>query len=348
MRRLLLLSACLLPLALPAAEDAAAATLKAQQRVYDGIMSDSDVYAGEGIVSLKSFGDDLARAKASGRERARANMVEGIRVRVVSKTTDTQSNGADGSKEEVKAESSSSADLELEGIQYKYLDGYPKEGQLTVLAYLSKEEWQRQSDKRMLGYRPLRGLRLWGGVIENQSLNDIPMNSPSDGPTVASNGSKGGGSSSSVTLGGDFYWSSWIVGVGASFANKDVFQWQPKLNAYELRSQPWSILHLKAGYEWTPWATRVQVVLPLQAEYNFLNWDPYFAQSFGVAGGLRLRYWASDRVAFDVGGLWHYGLSQEDIKGRGGESMYISRALKAAQFGGTAPELSVGVLWNGF
>lgn len=325
-----------------------AATDPKAQKVYDGIMSDSDVYAGEGVVMLTSFGGDINKAKASGRERARSNMVEGIRVRIVSKTTDTQSSGTDGAKEQIQSESSSSADIELEGIQYKYLDEFPKEGQLTVLAFLSKEEYQRQSDKRLLGYRPLRGLRLWGGVIESQSLNDIPMNSPSDGPTLAGTGSKGSGSSASMSFGGDFYWSSWFVGVGASFASKDVFQWQPKLNAYELRGQPWSITHVKAGYEWTPWATRVQLVVPMQVEYNFLNWDPYFAQSFGVAGGLRLRYWTSDRVAFDVGGLWHQGLSQEDIKGRGGESLYISRALKAAQFGGTAPELTVGVLWNGF
>ena len=81
-----------------AAEDAAAAQRKAQQRFYDGIMGDSELYVGEGIVSLDAFGGDLVRAKASGRERARANMVEGIRVRVVSKTTDSQSSGSGGSK----------------------------------------------------------------------------------------------------------------------------------------------------------------------------------------------------------------------------------------------------------
>src|SRR5262249_3510563 len=98
-----------------------------EQKVYDGIMSDSELYAGEGVVSLDSFGGDLEKAKASARERARANLVESIKVHVVSKTTDTQSQGAAGSKEEIHSQSSSSADLELENIQYKALAAFPKE-----------------------------------------------------------------------------------------------------------------------------------------------------------------------------------------------------------------------------
>lgn len=348
MRRLLALCAVLLPLALPAAEGASAAK-KSQQRVYDGIMSDGDLYAGEGVVSLSSFGGDAAKAKASARERARANLVEGIRVRIVSKTTDTQSHGAAGDKEEIKAESSSSADLELEGIQYKTLEGFPEEGKLTVLASLSKEDYQRQADQRVLAYRPLHALRLWGGVIDNARMNQLEESNtgnPKDAP-VLSGPSNNGNNQSIMSFGGDFYWKSFFVGFGASFARSGLYLYRPDLGGYQLNTSAWSNLMVKLGYEWTPWATRLQPVIPVQVEYDFMNWDPNFAQSLAVAGGLRLRYWTSDRVAFDVGGLWHQGLTSSTVSGRGGEAIYYKPG-STLEWNGTGIEATVGVLWNGF
>jgi hypothetical protein len=339
MRRLIF-AALLLPLALPAAEDAAS-ILKDQQKVYDGIMSDHDLYAGEGLVSLSSYGGDLTQAKTSAKTRARAALAETISVRIKSTVTDTMNK--DGDKVEAKAESVS--DLELQDVQYKVLEGFPKEGQLTVLASLSKEDWLRQNDKRLLSFRPLRALRLWGGMIENFSLSALPKDPPA-GPIInASNGSSGGGVTS---FGADFYWTSWVFGLGTSSVHRNPYIWQPRSAAYEQIDHPAAIVHAKLGYEWTPWATRFQAVLPLQLEYNYLDWDPYFSQSFGVASGLRLRYWSSDRVAFDFGCLWHQGLGQSEFIGRGGDSMVLDPSGKLAYFSANAPELSAGVVWNGF
>lgn len=331
----------LLALALPLA----AADPKAQ-KVYDGIMSDSDIYAGEGVVTLKSFGDDINKAKASGRERARANMVEGIRVRIVSKTTDTQSMGAGGSQEEVSSQSSSSADLELEGIQYKYLDEYPKEGQLTVLAFLSKEEYQRQSDKRLLGYRPERALRLWAGVIEPGSINSL-VETNSGPPAGVNIQMKPLANTSTVALGADFYWKWLFFGAGLINSTKGVVLYEPKLARWEDRSNPMSIALVRLGAEWTPWAKRLQVSIPVYGEYANLNWDPLFSQAYGVAGGVNIRYWATDRVAFDVAPRWHLGLSESDIVDRSGVAQETKPGTRA-KFGLGGPELTAAVIWNGF
>ncbi len=319
------------------------------QKVYDGIMSDSDIYAGEGVVTLASFGGDINRAKASGRERARGNMVESIRVRIVSKTTDTQSSGPGGSKENIEAQSSSTADLELEGIQYKYLDDYPKNGQLTVLAFLSKEEYQRQSDKRMLGYRPLRALRLSGGTISTNSFSDYMYKySGSPAGAVFLNGSQSSSDSQApISLAADFYWNGFLVGAAVTTGRTPVTAVEALPITYKNVNNPWSVSYARLGYEWTPWATRFQVALPIQAEYAIVNWDPFFSSGFGLSGGLSLRYWSTDRVAFDLTGKWHQGLSKSDLVDRSGKTV-LFRPGEPGTFETTGPEVTVGILWNGF
>ncbi len=321
------------------------------QKVYDGIMSDTDLYAGEGVVTLASFGGDINKAKASGRERARSNMVESIRVRIVSKTTDTQSSGTDGTKEQIQSESSSSADIELEGIQYKYLDEFPKEGQLTVLAFLSKEEYQRQSDKRMLGYRPLRALRLSGGVVESLVIGDLQDKHSGLPPGGVYTTQGGGGSVSdsqaSLSLGVDFYWSSLFFGATLTSGRTPFTVLEAAPNVYRWMNSPWSVTSARVGYEYTPWAKRFQVAFPMQVEFAYLNWDPYFATGYGVAGGLSLRYWATDRMAFDVTGRWHHGLNKSDVATRDGKALLVTPST-TVEFNTTGPEITAGLLWNGF
>lgn len=328
----------------------------ARQRIYDSILGDGELYAGEGVVTLKSFGDDLAKAKVSGRERSRANLAEAIRVHIVSKISDLQSMGKGGSQEEVSAQSSSSSDLELEGIEYKYLEDFPKDGQLTVLAYLSKEAYLRQSDHRIFAYRPLRAIRIAGGGQFNLSLNE-GLQSPGFGPgqaSIYSSGTLGGSperynSSSIMALAAEFYWNSWIAGLGFTQGAAGYYTWEPFPSgyAYEKAADNWNLAQFRLGYEWTPWATRLQLAVPLMAEVVHASFDSYSGNGYGVVAGLRLRYWTTDRFAFDIGGLWHQGLSKEDLRKDTGRSMRTRYPDTPVDFSTTGPEFSIGVLWNG-
>lgn len=312
-------------------------------------MSDGDLYAGEGVVTVATYGGDLDKAKASGRERARGNLAENIKVRVVSKTTDSQSSANGVSSEKIEAVSSSSADLELENIQYKVLEDYPKAGQLTVLATLSKEDYQRQMDQRVLAFRPLRGLRLWGGMLENQILDSYSQDYGSPPVGLVNSGANQGGANggASIGFGADFYWHSWFAGAGLSLDSQGLYTYEPTTHLYGHNSNPWSLIQAKAGYEWTPWATRLQVAFPVQLEAAYLSWDPHFASGYGAAGGARFRYWTTDRVAFDVGALWHQGLSESDVATRDGQAALLT-PTKPVRFSLTGVEFTVGILWNGF
>jgi len=322
------------------------------RNIYKGLMSDSDLYVGEGQVTLDDYAGDLMKAQSAGRERARGNLAEGIRVKIRSVVTDTQVSDGKTSTQKIEAQSQSVAELELENIQYKYLINFPENGKLTTLASLTKEEYQRQMDRRVLAYRPHRALRLHAGSIILQSMEK--MNAYDNFPSGLSPQPmvSGAPSQSFVSYGADFYWDAWFVGASISSGSKHPVLYDPtdpyNQSGYRESTELFNIYHFRAGWEYTPWATRLQLVVPLQVEYALLDWYAYGAQGFGVAGGAVARFWASDRTAFDFGVKWHQGLGSVPIKrNNNGYELQFKPGVPAL-FALDGPEVVVGAIWNGF
>jgi hypothetical protein len=232
------------------------------------------------------------------------------------------------SSQSIQSQGQSSTELSLDNVKVRTFSDFPKTGELTVLAYLSKEDYRRQlAGKAAPVWLPEHGLRLGLSYYFPDSLNDLVSRMKSLGK-----GASSGNSTNHVAEDLDFFWRDWVLGV-----------------SYE--SPAWGDGGLEAaslGWQWVPWATRSQIFVPLRAEVAGVQvGSSYAALSWGAFGGLGWRYWFTDGLAFEAAGLWHQALSSGHYVDGQGQSLQDS-AGKDLNFSLTGYQVRLGIVWSGF
>jgi hypothetical protein len=324
------LTAALLALGLAAGAGLAAGeaspSAKAAMRSYMYIKEDTDRYVGEGVAALADFGGDQAKALAAAKERARGDLASNVRVQISSDTTEKLGSSGGQASEDIHSETRSHADLALENVRTMDFKDFPEAGQVTVLASLDKEDYRRQlSGKAVKVYRPEAGFRLGGGLAL-----------PSTDDLHGDQDQHPGGDPAGAEL--DVLWRSFYFGFQIAF---DVTGTSDKGEP-----KPYSISAINLGYDWAPWAWRVQPFVPLQLQYAYWDMDPSFAQTFSASAGLGVRFWANDTVALQLQGAWNQGLAGGDIYQSGGNLLTVNG--HQAHVAMTGPSFGAGITWSGF
>jgi hypothetical protein len=318
---------------------------------YLKLKDDSDLFVGEGVVELKEFKDDGLKALEAARERARGSLASSIQVRITSETNEELKNGKDGSSEELSSKSKSLSDLVLENIHSEDFVDFPEKGRITVLSYVSKEDYRRQlAGKAVRFYRPEYGLKLavWG--LSLGSFSTIEDSGTSNGAPVgySSNGNNGGGSGSGLTAGFglEFVWKDFSFGVDQYRKDMSLYVYDPALKNYSVSSDGLGLWMASLGWQYIPWNTRVQPFFPLGVHIAQSSWNMYMAGAAAASVGAGLRYWPSDAFSFEVGFRYLQGFWGNPYL-KDGEPLRL-RTDQNADFNLTGSQTRVAIQWSGF
>jgi hypothetical protein len=304
---------------------AAFAAQSPAEHTYIAMKQDSDIFLGEGVAELKDFDGDKLKTRAAAKERALGDLAANVSVEVKSQSSEKLESKDGKVSEELKSQSSSQADLKLDYVKYVELDEFPGSGQVTVLASLDKEDYRRQlAGKAVKVYRPEFGFRI-SGVLGLPDTADLHLDQDHHP----------GGDPAGVGL--DIVLQSFYFGYQIQFDQTGGTDQNPK--SYTINA-----LHL--GYDWVPWAWRVQPFVPIQVQYSYWDMDPSFAQTIEASAGLGLRFWANDTVAFQVQAAWDQGLWGGAIYQSGGNSLTVNG--HDAHVAMTGPQFGAGITWSGF
>jgi opacity protein-like surface antigen len=322
---------------------------------YLEIKDDSDLYVGQSAALLKDQGgwDKAELAATAG---ARAALAEAIEVRIQSKVTDAMQGNAQGVTELTEAITKTESDLKLADVKTRILRDFPQEGTVTVLAYLSKADYRRQlAGKGTRVYRPEYGLRLiyvatstfaFDKLIRDEDLKSrsgIPFKDPANNGMI--DGSNNADSLQGFGL--EFRFRDWSVAAEMGLASGiRVYPYDPVSGLYGKETDPLETLGLSIGYDWTPWAWRVQPYLPLALRSTHVSIADYQAWAPAASAGLGLRYWPNDSLAFDVSGRYIQGLANAAIT-KDGKPLYTSPG-KTAEPSLDGAQWQVSLLWSGF
>lgn len=297
---------------------------------YLGIRDNSDLFVGEGAAWLKDEGDDLAQATAIATARARGSLAQAIEVRVQSSTEVEAKNSPEGSTETARQRDVSSSDLKLAYVKTQAFEDFPKRGQVTILAWVSKEDWRRQmKGKGPVVYRPENGIRLGGGSWYPGEFTLFPTKQYFE--------------QHGFELG--LVWAHWVVEgmfLMGNFVPVNSTDPPTDLNT--------TVINL--GYEWAPFAWRIQPFVPVGLSYAgqrvSMESGSDNASNYGVYVGLGARYWPSDSFALEVSVRQYFPLNRVE----GDAISYDTNGWQAASFkpvfelsGGS---FAVQVLWSAF
>jgi hypothetical protein len=303
-------------------------------KTYIYMKQDSDVFLGEGMAEQKDFGGSPAKALEAAHSRAKGALAEAIRVRVSSQTTENLQSKDGKVSEDIKSQTQSLADVSIENIKFMEFTDFPEAGQMTVLATVSKEDYRRQlAGKAVKVYHLESGLRIGGGIRQSVGLDKF------------SKGSTREAGDALTAFNMDFFWRNFFIGYQLGYltvADKSAAGISgSRFSAVSLNS-------LRLGYDWAPWAGRVQPFVPLQLGYAYWDMDPFFAQTVDAAAGLGLRYWANDSIAFQVQGSYHQNLLGGAVTDRGGKPLRLVAGGDADSVSATGIDGSLSIIWSGF
>jgi hypothetical protein len=347
MRTLFVTIVFMLLLGLPAPGLRAGESKATSMASYLYLKQDSDLFVGEGTSRLSEFSKDLDKARQAAKERSLADLASSVRVRVSSETSEHLELKQGKSSEAMSSDSSSRADVALENVKFLELDDFPSADQVTVLASISKEDYRRQlAGKSSPVYRPETGVRVfYGGFYPSWATDEASGSGFNSGPVSTS------------TYGAEVFWRSWVLGLGYTDTEFGFNGWTEAQGGSA--SQAWSgqvaITSLRAqfGYDWTPWAWRVQPYVPLRLEVGEVTqtvtnvYEGPAAATRVLVGpviGLGLRYWPFDAVAFDVSIRSHPPIAWANFPPMSGAEQ------GASQYQGSLDnwEWQASVVWSGF
>lgn len=335
----------LLALALPLGAAEAAA------KRYLSLKEDGDLYVGEGVVELKEFPSSELKALEAARERARAALGNAIQVRIRSEISETSSSGKGGSSEELSAKSSSLTDVVLENVHSEDFLNFPKEGRITVLAWVSKEDYRRQlAGQKVPVYHHQWGFKVGTGPMRIGSVGDL-MDSVKD--YISPIGIRGTVDKSPIAfpLAVELGWRGWALGLQSWSLQIDTYDFgnssgtttsSPNRHDYSFNA-----LLFQVGYDVAPWSWRLQPYAPLRLEAAMVNFGPYNANLAAATAGLGLRFWATDSLAIEAAGSYRVGLNSSTLVSRSGEELKLgSGAIPTISMTGFQGQ--AGLRWSGF
>jgi hypothetical protein len=319
---------------------------------YLALKDDSGLYVGEGVAELKEFDGDGLKALAAAKERAQAALASAIRVRIQSQTKEVSSSV---SGETFSAETQSLADVVLENVKSEDFENFPDKGKITALDYVSKEDYRRQlAGKATPLYRPENGLRVNFGGYYPFFLGGYVTKRPTNGNIVGTT-TVGGGFDPALDLGVDAVWRNFVLGLAFANLDEGVYTYNITSSPSPTNAPGWNttdlnvtLLQAQAGYEWTPFSSRLQPFFPFRIEDAFASLSSVKGNLMGLSGGLGLRYWPNDSLALQVVGVYHQGLNSFRMNSYGGTSYIDSDPSHSVTVSLTGMELRAGILWSGF
>jgi hypothetical protein len=292
---------------------------------YNHLKDDSDAYVGEGIAKLEEFGGDPDKAQEAARQRAKADLAGAIKVQISSVNTESIRADKEGVSEQLSSKSSASSDLSIENVKTRVFIDLPALGKVTVLAYVTKEDYRRQlAGKKVSVYLPEYGLKLMmmggGNDWENHQYNQ------------------------GLDLGIELMFKSFILGVGGKSDHSDELVVGNVGGVQQHLVPEAKFTQVDLGYNWTPWALRLQPFVPLRLHYQHVELNleaPYPANEadlFGASAGLGLRFWPSDFFALEA------TISQ----GFPFNKVTVNQVGYVVDLYDGGPQFDVGLLWSGF
>lgn len=309
-----------------------AADLAKLRADYLKIRDNSELFVGESAAWIKDEGDDLGQATAVATARARGSLAQAIEVRVQSVTEVESVGTAQGSTDTARQHDVASSDLRLASVKTQAFADFPKPGQVTVLAWLSKEEYRRQmKGKGPVVYRPENGVRLLIG-------NWFPLEGGLF-PTTHFNEQKGFG------LG--LVWSHWTL---EAMSNSNTFSVADTFKEIDLHSDL-----ILLGYEWTPFAWRVQPYIPIGFGYAnqqiSLESGNAFASNYAAYVGAGARYWSTDSFALEFSVREYIPLNRVNgspLRYRTKDDGMVATGLMKPVFELSGWGFALQVLWSAF
>jgi hypothetical protein len=335
---------------------------------YLSLKDDADLFVGEGAADLKEFGGDGLKALEAAKERARAALASSIQVRITSETTETSSNGKGGSTEEIQSRSRSLSDLVLENTHLEDFVDFPDKGRITVLATVSKEDYRRQlAGKAVKVYRSQYGLRLgvWGMALPStEALLASGQAYPADGKPVTMGGEDsnvfvgtGGNNSGNGQLKGgggipigfalEFIWRGFVASLNMQAREAELYVLSKDSSRYFVTGSNITLAMAQLGYDWEPWAWRLQPFFPLRLNVANSSWNQYMAVATGASAGAGLRYWPNDSLSFEVSFRAMVGISGSEYTQDDGRVLKV-RQNQAPRLDLSGSQTLVALQWSGF
>lgn len=333
---------------------------------YNNLKDDGDLYVGEGLAKASEFGGDVDRAKQAARERAREDLGASVRVEVRSKIQEQASQANGQSSESIKSSGQSESAVTLENVKFREFKDFPHDGDDTVLAYLSKEDYRRQlAGKAVSVYRPQFGVGITGGILNLSSMAALQNLDIKDDSNTSQNGigaSMNFHSMQASQVGVKLSWPflvcevSYATGSTLLYANDgQLAETAHGPSYYQSQNYSVSLLEAKLGYDITPWAWRYQPYLPLRLlagtfemeDSNNARTSP--ALLFGASAGLGFRYWFMDGLALELSVEWQQGFNSFDPEfPPSNHRLQIDATDYTPPLDLSGLEFQAGLRWSGF
>jgi hypothetical protein len=325
------LNALLLAALLPAAAARAEAG-------YQALKEDPSLYFGEGAARLDEHGGDPLAAEQAALVAARASLAEAIETRISVLTTDILVGGSKAAEERVSSRSRSASVVKLVNIRTRTFTDRPRGGEITVLAYITRDDYRRLLGGR-LDDSPHAALTVMLGEHVMVNAGDL-------GPALGI-----GQSAPSFLLPGfEVAFGPWTAGFSAFSYRLIGGAWDPK-NLVSTPGSPWhgnlQFMRAGLGFDWRLGKARFQPYVPLRLECQWLDISEYVARAFpGGSAGVGLRYWLNTHAALDLRGIWHQAFqgpsTSPDLADPAGSSFMIFPP-RAVTMNLDGPELLIGL-----
>jgi hypothetical protein len=287
-------------------------------KLYMAMKQDGGIYLGEGVAELKDFEGSQAKALDAARQRAKGSLAESIQVHISSQTQEHLGLDKGQASESISSTTQSQASLDIADIKYVELKDFPETGQTTVLASVSKEDYQRQlAGKKKPLYQPQWSLSL--GVVESRwgSFHDFTQASrdqrkiylqsaPASTLDESSPDLFEGLMGYSLELG----WRGWVLAF--NYFQADMKLWKvhlgsnPATGASFTSNYALTRMDGEFGYDWAPFSWRLQPFLPLrlmvsQTQLQSLQTQGHHqATLYSGNAGLGLRFWVTGELALEL------------------------------------------------
>jgi hypothetical protein len=346
---ILMLLANLLPVTILSAKDSPA------EHLYMTMKQNQDLFVGEGTADISDFQGKPLDALAAAKERARADLAANIKVHVSSQVTENLESKDGKSSEEIKSQSKSQADIDLQNVKYIEMRDYPEQGEMTVLASLGKEDYRRQlAGKGVAVYRPENGLRVNFGGYRPSFLGDYLTELPDSSAMVTGTNAVGGGFNVPLNFGVDVVWRDFVIGLAVAHFDEGIYTYDtgPKTqtNAPGWNTTDFSATFVQAqlGYDWTPFSWRLQPFIPVRLEDIEAFLSGANGNLIDLSAGLGLRFWPNDSLALELVGVYHQGLNSFTMNNYGGPFRIDANPSDFVTVSSTGFEAKVGILWSAF
>ncbi len=326
--------------------------------------SDSDFFVGKGLADSKDYKGDPLKALLKAREDARAELALNVQSVIRSKFSEKISVVGGKTVEEFTSESSAESKVALRNLAYREYVDYPSEGQVTVLAFITKSDYRRMLaglDLRV--FHPENGVSLDVVYREFEGLNKLldasakAQAAATPNPTYNNLGKATIGPFSPYpTLGLEAHWFELYADFSYTHGDIGLFDYDwAQSKDYHNSVHSLNIFQFGLGWDYIPKEWRLQPFFPLRVKSAWMELRSdsasasaqYTAWLFGASVGAGLRFWVNDKFSLEAVSAWDQGLNQAELSGSQGPILLgIGERAPAVDMSGY--EMTLRIRYSGF